>query len=199
MSITAKERATYEEVWSFPGYGRTSPGEALAKVFMEMSGAQPGDTVLDAGCGAGKGALALDKLGLRVKMCDITDSALLPEVDHLEFRQAVLWNNLKVQTHPFDGGYQWTYCCDVLEHIPPHFTMLVVDQLLRVTIKGLFLSISLGADHFGAVVGAHLHHTVQSFVAWREQLDTIGRVVEARDWLNTGIYLVQPPHAKRLR
>jgi hypothetical protein len=64
--------------------------------------------------------------------------------------------------------------------------------LLEVARRGVFLSISLMPDEFGAFVGKRLHQSVQTFVQWRDQLHAIGTVVEARDLLHCGVYLVKP-------
>jgi hypothetical protein len=64
--------------------------------------------------------------------------------------------------------------------------------LLEVARRGVFLSISLMPDQFGKWIGKPLHQSVQTFPEWRDQLAAIGRVIEARDLLHTGIYLVEP-------
>jgi hypothetical protein len=79
-----------------------------------------------------------------------------------------------------------------MEHIPPAFTMLVVARLLEVARSGAFFSISLVPDAFGAWVGKPLHQSVQSFTQWRDQLATLGEVLECRDLLTTGVYFVRP-------
>jgi hypothetical protein len=86
----------------------------------------------------------------------------------------------------------WVYCCDVLEHVPPQFTMLAIDQMLRVARLGVFLSIALVPDQFGVWVGEALHQTVQPFVWWRDSLREVGEVVDARDLLIHGVYVVRP-------
>lgn len=182
------ERETYESIWQHEAYGKSSPGERYADMFMEMTGAQPHDTVLDAGCGNGKGAIALEKRALWLSLCDITDVGLMPEVRDLRFYQSVLWDKLYNQV----GEYKWVYCCDVLEHIPTPFTMLVVSRLLEVCDQGLFLSIFLEPDQYGVLLGKPLHRSIQSFVQWRDQLAAVGTVVECRDLGNVGIYLVKP-------
>jgi hypothetical protein len=46
-------------------------------------------------------------------------------------------------------------------------------------------------DGHGVWVGKHLHQTVQSFTAWRDQLNEVGRVVDARDLCVAGVYCVE--------
>jgi hypothetical protein len=90
------------------------------------------------------------------------------------------------------GAADWVYCCDVLEHIPTAFTMLVVERLLDVAKQGVFLSICHQPDQHGAWVGEALHQTVQPFVWWRDHLSQIGELIEARDLLMNGIFVVRP-------
>lgn len=187
-TLIDQERATYEQMWQIPDYAVNAPGELLLPVFLDMAKTTMRGSVLDAGCGSGKGALALQQAGFDVTCCDLTPAGLVPEAQGFPFVETALWANLKRRI----GFRDWVYCCDVLEHIPPVFTMLVVHRLLEVARRGVFLSIHLEPDHFGVWVGKPLHQTVQSFVAWRDQLAVLGTVVEARDLLNTGVYLVKP-------
>lgn len=193
MSLVAAERATYEEMWAIDGYADNSPGASLASTFAALTDEYVGrsrwtaSSVLDAGCGSGKGALALRELGFSVSLCDLTPAGLKPEAQALPFHQVALWDDVARVT----GLHDYVYCCDVMEHIPPVFSMLVVHQLLKVARKGVFLSISLVPDQCGAWVGKSLHQNVQSFTQWRDQLDTVGEVIEARDLLINAIYFVR--------
>ena len=70
--------------------------------------------------------------------------------------------------------------------------MLVVQRLLEVCRRGAFFSIALTTDVFGAYVGRPLHHTVESFVWWRDSLAELATMKEARDLGIHGLYLVEP-------
>lgn len=188
MSLTAQETATYEQMWALGSYGDTSPGEQFLPLFLDMSRTTMRGSILDAGCGSGKGALALAAAGFAVQMCDLTASGLLPEARRLPFTETVLWANLKREI----GFTDWVYCTDVLEHVPTAFTMLAVSRMLEVCRRGAFLSIYLLPDRFGAWVGKPLHQTVQSFTWWRDALKELGTVQECRDLVSTGVYLVTP-------
>jgi 2-polyprenyl-3-methyl-5-hydroxy-6-metoxy-1,4-benzoquinol methylase len=145
MSLTDHERATYETVWgAVDTYGDNSPGALYLPAFAQMVGTG-GGTVLDAGCGSGKGALALAKAGYVVTLCDLTDEGLDPETRGMPFYQACLWHPLPRGRALFGAPkqYDYVYCCDVLEHVPTQFTMLCVVRMLEVAKKGLFLAVSL--------------------------------------------------------
>lgn len=195
-TILTRERDLYDTVWSsLDAYGAFAPGEHYLPIFLDMVGETRG-TVLDAGCGSGKGALALRAAGFDVRLTDLTGEGLVEDARLLPFREACLWKDLthlyerswRRQAIPFD----YVYCCDVLEHIPVQFTLLVIDQLLRVTRQGLFLSIALVPDAFGVWAGRPLHQTVESFVWWRDNLAEVGEVAEARDLHEAAVFFVRP-------
>ena len=194
-SIVTAERGCYEEMWGVEQYAEVSPGEQFARVFdglLRDRGEDPTrQTVLDAGCGSGKGALALAALGYQVTLCDLTPAGLIPEARALPFVEATLWSPLTARS-ALGGAYDYVFCCDVLEHLPTVFVGLAVTRMLEVARKGLFVSVALGADNLGVWVGRPLHLTVQPFPWWRDHLNELGRVVEARDLLREGLYLVEP-------
>lgn len=197
-TILQVERETYREMWtSVERYADHAPGEQMLPLFLQMVGStHRGVTVLDAGTGSGKGALALKAAGFDVRLCDVTDAGLVPAAHALPFYEACLWHDLSPTTrafgHPGRTRADYVYCTDVLEHIPPQFTMLAIDQMLRVASRGLFLSVSLVPDTFGIWAGKALHQTVQPFTWWRDALKELGTVIEARDLIDSGVYLVGP-------
>lgn len=203
--VTSRERDIYETMWAcVDAYGTNSPGAQHARLFLEMAEVPvSGDgvaanrpVVLDAGCGAGKGAVALRAAGFRPIMCDITNAGILTNADELAgipFAEACLWRPLSPQL-PFllGGKADYAYCCDVLEHIPTGLAGLVVSRLLEVTRQAVFLSVGLASDEFGVFVGEPLHKTVESFVYWRDLLREVGELTAARDLIASGVYVVRP-------
>lgn len=195
MSLISQERATYDEVWSsLDRYGAHAPGETMLPIFLACVGSHRG-TVLDAGCGSGKGALALQAAGFEVVLCDVSDAGLVPEASVFPFHRACLWQDLapiaRGVGHPNRTRFDYVYCCDVLEHVPTQFTMAAVEQLLRVSLRGVFLSISLVPDSFGAWLGTALHQTVQPYTWWLESFRSLTTVLESRDLLHTGIFYLE--------
>jgi 2-polyprenyl-3-methyl-5-hydroxy-6-metoxy-1,4-benzoquinol methylase len=197
MSISRQEAELYETMWGVPAYSTFSPGATYAPIFLDLTGDRLcfGHKVLDAGCGSGKGALALHAMrdDLDIRLCDLTPEGLVEDARAFPFYRAVLWQSLKgIGPYVHGGKYDWVYCTDVLEHIPTPFTMLVVSRLMEVAREGVFISVSLMPDSFGVWVGKPLHQTVQSFVQWRDQFAELADVEEARDLLGTGVYLLRP-------
>jgi SAM-dependent methyltransferase len=196
MSLETTERETYAAMWGVEEYANYSPGEKFADVFLDMAGVKDAKrcSVLDAGCGSGKGALALLDRGFgNVRLCDITDAGLVPEARALRFDEVCLWRPLRQQLGYMQGGaVDYVYCTDVLEHVPTPFTMLVISQLLTVAARGVFFSIALHPDDFGVFIGKPLHQTVEGFCWWKNNLNALGTVTACRDLGKDGLYYVEP-------
>jgi 2-polyprenyl-3-methyl-5-hydroxy-6-metoxy-1,4-benzoquinol methylase len=198
MSILETERETYTDVWSsVEDYAALAPGTLYLPIFLSLIGpARRGVTILDAGTGSGKAAVALSDEGFMVRTCDVTDAGLVPEAKSLPYQDACLWHDLSHLTrafgHPNRTKADYVYCTDVLEHIRPQFTMLAIDQMLRVCANGLFMSVSLMPDSFGVRIGKSLHQSVFPFMWWKENLSELGQIVEARDLIHDATFLVRP-------
>lgn len=185
--LTQQDTEKYADLWaSLPAYGIHAPGLDVLPVFQSI--APPPATVLDAGSGSGQASAAMHARGYDVTMCDLTDAGLCEDAQGLPFYTACLWKPLRPQVRR--GAVDWVYCVDVLEHIPPQFTMLAIDQMLSIATNGVFLGIALTPDQFGVWMGGPLHLTVQPFTWWRDSLKELGTVVEARDMLHRALFVV---------
>ena len=185
MNLAAVERDLYDKAFAIDAYSIESPGELFAPAFLEMAAPNVGESVLDAGCGTGKGALALEACGLRPTLLDLVDARIDAAMHFPFIGAACLWRALPVQC-------DWAYCCDVLEHIPEEFTMLVAMRVIHAAKHGAFFSIALEPDNFGTLLGEPLHKTVRPFTWWRDHLSELGGVAACRDVLTNGLYLVEP-------
>lgn len=202
--LAQTERQTYEDIFdSIPAYSEHSPGENFLPQFLDMAGIDGEHwrySVLDAGCGTGKGAIALKNAGFRVKACDLTYKGLVPGfTSHdIPFNEACLWSPIAPQIGHTDvgGRFDYVYCCDVIEHIPPEYVMLAIRNLLDVSRRGVFLSIGLQHDTFGIWLGKQFHQTVRPHAWWRSNLASISRLRECRDLLVCGLYMLEPDGAK---
>lgn len=191
MNLTQQETELYEEVHELENYSRMSPGEKYLDIFLENAPLIPPTTVLDAGCASGKAGLALSKLGYEVTLADITDTGLIEEAKSLPFKKVNLWKSIPAQVENLEGQFDYILCCDVLEHIPTQFTLLVIDQMLRVAKNGLFLSISTQPDWFGTWVGKALHQTIQPYEWWKDSISEVGTLVDSRDLIKTSVFFVK--------
>lgn len=183
MNIVEAERDKYTQIWDeVPEYRDYSPGLENFPRFMSIVQPKSNETLIDLGCGTGEGGLAFREMGLDVAWLDITDAGLHVCVPREKFTQATLWAMPR-------KSFNYGFCCDVMEHIPPEFTMLVLDRITTMCRVSWF-SISFLPDEFGKAIDQTLHLTVQPFNWWLDRLRMFGIVTEARDLCGVGVFVV---------
>jgi SAM-dependent methyltransferase len=188
MGIIEVEREKYSELWSdVPAYRNYSPGMENVSRFMKNMKPKKDQTLLDIGCGTGEAGLEFIKQGLRVRWIDITDAGLRPDIPRNKFMRAALWDTWN---NDWKYGYDYGFCCDVMEHIPTEYTMLVIDRIISAC-RTTWFNIALVPDQFGAAIGQPLHLTVRPFTWWLERLKLAGNVVDARDLCQQALYVVK--------
>ena len=184
VNLATAERRKYEDCWSYSQYRNYSPGVWALPLFRQL--VRKRGTLIDLGCGTGRAGAELAEAGFEVTLMDFADNCLDFKVKQkgLPFIRGNLWSPWKGA-----GRFDYGYCCDVLEHIPPD----KVDKVLRrifAHCDRVFLNIHFGPDNFGKVVGHPLHLTVQPFVWWLAKLGEYGDVRDARDLLGMGAFFV---------
>jgi hypothetical protein len=194
MQIADRERAKYEELWSSVSeYRGVFPGLDNVQRFMDVLQPEPHQklrplSLIDIGCGVGNAGLAFSDHGFDVSYLDITGVGLLPAVPRQRFIQAALWDRWRP---PMALWWDYGFCCDVLEHIPPEFTMLSLHRIMSAC-RTTWFEIALVPDNCGALIDADLHLTVKPFLWWLERFETLGaHVIDARDLLDSGLYVVR--------
>lgn len=168
MSIAEQERTKYARMWTeVPDYRNTSPGQKLVPHFLRLVDWEPGESLIDLGCGPGRASADLAAAGLNVFQLDITDKSLDDKVRALglPFIEACLWDM------PALPKFDWIYCCDVLEHLPPIKVDRALDQMAAITGKGAWMQIALFAEGFGRHIGEVLHLTVMPADWWQEKIN----------------------------
>lgn len=167
-----QESAKYELMWAKPEYRRTAPGEYFVDDFLCLSKPSKHDVVIDFGCGTGRGAMMIHaKTPATVLMTDFAENCLDQDVreslnDRLTFRRHDL-------TIPLDVEGCIGFCTDVMEHIPPEQVDLVLSNIVTAATK-VYFNISTVPDHMGALIGEHLHLTVETHEQWKERLERLG-------------------------
>jgi hypothetical protein len=181
------EQEKYSAAWQIPAYGDVSPGEHRASLFGSIVAPLAGETLIDLGCGKGAGGLTLhNRYGLNVTYLDIVKVSGVPK----PFIQQSLWKVIAESQEERDPLWKYGYCCDVMEHIPPEFSMLVIKNMLDAC-SSVFFSIDFCLDMFGPKnLGEPLHLTIRSFAWWRDHFREVGNLWEARDLLGQGVFYV---------
>lgn len=182
VTVRPIERELYRQMWERPEYRQVSPGEQCAQSFLELAKPKKGSTVVDLGCGTGRGGLALAFFGgMDVTLLDFASNSLdediqqmLPAQSHaLRFVEADLTKEL-----PVNAAYG--FCCDVLEHIPPLLVDVVLDNCLRAC-QHVYFQISTVDDALGVLVGHKLHLSVHPYEWWLQKFQERGCVVHWSD------------------
>ena len=164
------EQEKYQQMWDIDGYRQVSPGELVAKTFIEVVKPEAGSRIGDFGCGTGRGGLAISKLiDCDMTMIDFTENSRDPEAQGFRFIKADL-------TNPIPAMVRHGYCCDVMEHIAPEDVDEVLNNVLSAC-KDCFFQISTIPDSMGAEIGQQLHLTVEPHSWWKEKLLKHGKVL----------------------
>lgn len=182
----AAERAKYDLVWQFPEYHEHSPGLHHVDYFLSVVRPDPGSSVIDIGAGACVAGLELQRRGFDAWYLDLTDAAVPDAVDRRHFIEAPLWSHWGWRKAL---GWDYGYCCDVLEHVSPEYTMLCVDRILSYC-RTTWLQVAFEPDKFGSMIGEDLHLTVKPFTWWRDRIGGLGKLVDARDLCGRGVFVV---------
>lgn len=168
--ITERERNKYERMWDVAAYRKYAPGEAIAaRAFRELD-MKPGDTLADFGCGTGRPAAAMQRMGATVVGIDHAANCLDPNVN-INFLKCNLWDL------PPDLTADYGFCTDVMEHIPTEKVNEVLAGIRRVVQRKVFFQIATFEDGMGKHIGETLHLTVKGPDWWRDTLSSHWQVV----------------------
>lgn len=177
IDFQKSEQAKYIKCWSAGDrdYAKFSPGEHAAPLFLETAKPHKGATVVDWGCGSGKGSKVLYNAGLDVTAVDFAFNCLDDDVRELtesDERFRFIEHDL---SKPIQLPSEYGFCTDVMEHIPEDQVDAVLDSILDNS-RHVFFEISTTEDHFGdhpdiQVNGEkeHLHLTVKPYQWWIEK------------------------------
>lgn len=183
--LEAREKEKHSQMWGISDYRDAYSGSADENInqFMSLVSPRSGASIVDAGCGSGVAGIELEGRGFDVAYVDITAVALKNEVSAARFIEASLWSQWAPRY--FDYGF----CCGVLEQIPLQNSMLAAYRLVQAC-NVSFLKISNQQDQFGVLAGYQLSLTIQSFEWWRDNLASIGSLIEARDLCGESLFVI---------
>lgn len=168
MVTVESERLKYWKAFSWKPYRKNCPGERLATYFRGHIKWNYGDTVIDLGCGTGRAGAALAAKQFNVTLFDLLN-AVDPDIN-LPFIEGNIWDLSALPV------FDWIYCADVLEHVPPEQVDNTLTGMARITRKGGLLSISHIIDECGKQIDEQLHLTIKPPSWWREKIEKLWTV-----------------------
>lgn len=159
--LEATEARKYCNMWAFDEYRQNAPGERhvlQAVAGMEM---KQGSSLIDFGCGTGRGAQMFKDAGYKVLGVDFAANCLDENID-IDFTVSCLWDLPDVSA---DYGY----CTDVMEHIPPE---KIDDVLSSISgcVRKCFFNIHTAEDSMGQLIEDELHLSVHPPEWWIDKL-----------------------------
>ena len=180
-----EEQKKYIQCYNLPEYRKTSYGDDLSDDFLKITSPYKGCTIIDWGCGTGRGGRALYEKGdgLDVTLVDFAFNCLDDDVkeltkdnDRFRFFEHDLNNSSDLQS-------ELGYCVDVMEHIPGE----EVDNVLRTILyssKHVFFQICTKHDLFSKAfpeIGGEdgLHLTVKPYLWWLRKFSDHSVVVHS--------------------
>ncbi len=168
--VVNPEQSKYERMWARDEYREVAPAERWVSIFLEHAKPPQGESLIDFGCGTGRGGLQLATLGgLDVTLVDFAENCLDEEVrasDKIKFVRADL-------TEPIPVSAAYGYCCDVMEHIPTDDVPKVLHNIFA-SVRSCFFAIACFHDSHGELIGETLHMTVRPPSWWRGEIEKAG-------------------------
>jgi len=161
------EKDKYTAMWNYDEYRGCAPGEFCADKFLEV--VKPDSSIIDFGCGTGRGALAIHNAGHDVLCIDFASNCRDEAAEILPF---IEWDLTQV----IPIGAKYGYCTDVMEHIPPEDVEKVITNIMN-SVTEAFFQISLVDDVCGTLIGHPLHLSVHPYSWWMELFPQMGYAI----------------------
>ena len=122
VKVTSKrplEKDLYKEVWEMAEYRHVSPGEEIAHIFLEQAKPKAGSSVIDLGCGTGRGGLNLAFFGgMDVTLVDFAPNCLDADIVPMLETQKHLLRFIEADlSEPLPVKAAYGYCTLSLIHI----------------------------------------------------------------------------------
>lgn len=172
------EQDIYQAMWQRPEYRAVAPGEYCAQEFLRQARPPKGASVIDFGCGTGRGALQLALFGgLDVTMIDFTNNCLDDDIRPILETQSHALRFIQADlTKQIPANAAYGFCTDVLEHIPPADVDKVLRNCLRAA-QHVFFQIATEDDVCGAMIGHPLHLSVHPYAWWLAKFNELDCVI----------------------
>ena len=131
-NVRPLEKDLYKKVWDMPEYRKDSPGEKISHEFLAQAKPKAGSSVIDFGCGTGRGGLNLAFFGnMDVTLVDFAPNCLDADiVPMLETQKHTLRFVEADLSQPLPVKAAYGYCTDVMEHIRTHLVDIVISNCI---------------------------------------------------------------------
>lgn len=144
------EQRKYEKAYTIPRYGKDwSVGGATHKRLFRTF-AKP-STVVDVGCGNGSSLRWLTSEGYTPTGLDIARNCCKSPY--------VVADIVSEQSRNI-GLFDYGFCVDVLEHIPPNDVSAAIANIRAIVRRGVYFHIAIGPDKDGEQIGEVLHLSI---------------------------------------
>jgi len=162
-----REQEKYD--WLYTGSYGAGPVERVMRWADRRLPRQLGN-VIDIGCGRGKLIVKLDGRYEKYTGIDVAKNQIEKMKQQYPRHEFQFMNMCDM---PFeDDTFDYGFCIDVLEHIPPEFAKLAVQEMQRVC-KNLVVNISCRLAFHKDQTGRNLHLTVMPPKWWSDQFDPV--------------------------
>tara|TARA_R110000851_G_scaffold78207_2_gene172493 strand:+ start:5786 stop:6382 length:597 start_codon:yes stop_codon:yes gene_type:complete len=130
-------------------------------------------TILDVGCGSGAFCLDMVTIFEATHAYGIDVASVSLDLVPKNHPDLTFFDGSATKLPLQDDAVEWVASFDVLEHIQPEDVDQVLDEITRVSTKGLLLTISHRLSN-EIVNGENLHATVQPLSWWQAKLESRG-------------------------
>lgn len=158
--LTRQETEKYTKIWELDRYRERSPGVRFVQRAKRELCVQHRDTICDWGIGTGRAANLWEQEGLKAFGVDIAPNACT------EFKGKVWLGSIWEDPLPKEQLFNFAYCTDVMEHIPPNRVLDTLKVIKKHTMEMCWFSIANFPDSEGSHIGETLHLSVRPPEWW---------------------------------
>lgn len=166
------EKEKYERAWSDERYRAGAGGTNHVSDFLKRFNIDRNHTVVEIGCGEGRGAAQIAAAAKEVILVDIAENCLSDKVKQSLGDKFICHDISK----PLNVVADFGFCVDTMEHFPPEQIDQVLKNMFTIAPHWYFQICTL-PDGFGKIVGAPLHLSVFKPAWWKDKMAEDGRRV----------------------
>jgi hypothetical protein len=175
-STFRREDQKYSALW-VNGY-KDANWKRLARAGLRLAESLDGNpTLIDFGFGRGSAMDFFEGRGVEVAGVEISSYAIS---EQLRRGRKVYHSGLDNLAMLEDDQYNIGFCSDVIEHVPEDLVVPSLDEMTRVCLDYLLLSVCPTPSHHLSLDGENLHLTVRPESWWEELFQKYGEFQRVR-------------------